>query len=84
MYGYGANLTLRDRWAIVAYIRALQKAVNGSREDLTPEQRDQLLAQNTEAPAQTGDTAEPAAGESPESTEEAAAPEAGDQASVIR
>jgi mono/diheme cytochrome c family protein len=81
MYGYGANLTLRDRWAIVAYIRALQKAVNGSVEDLTPEQRDQLLAENTEAPAQAG---EPAETDTPATSEEAAAPESGDQASMIR
>ncbi len=27
MGGYGANITVRDRWAIVAYIRALQTAV---------------------------------------------------------
>jgi hypothetical protein len=27
MGSYGGNLTVRDRWAIVAYIRALQVAV---------------------------------------------------------
>lgn len=27
MGGYGANLTLRDRWAIVAYVRTLQQRV---------------------------------------------------------
>jgi hypothetical protein len=26
MGGYGGNITLRDRWAIVAYIRSLQLA----------------------------------------------------------
>ena len=26
MNGYGANLSVRDRWAIVCYIRALQKS----------------------------------------------------------
>ena len=27
MGGYSANITVQDRWAIVAYIRALQTAV---------------------------------------------------------
>jgi hypothetical protein len=27
MGGYGANISVQDRWAIVAYIRALQTAV---------------------------------------------------------
>jgi mono/diheme cytochrome c family protein len=26
MGGYGANITVQDRWAIVAYVRALQHA----------------------------------------------------------
>ncbi len=30
MGGYGGNITLRDRWAIVAYIRALQQAAKDS------------------------------------------------------
>lgn len=45
MYGYGANLTLTERWAIVAYVRALQKAQRGTVADLTPEQRATLPAQ---------------------------------------
>ena len=28
MNGYGANLSLRDRWAVVCYVRALQRAQN--------------------------------------------------------
>ena len=44
MYGYGANLSVTDRWAIVAYVRALQKAQRGTVADLTPEQRATLPA----------------------------------------
>ena len=29
MGSYGANIPVRDRWAIVAYIRTLQAAVEG-------------------------------------------------------
>lgn len=39
MYGYGGNITVADRWAIVAYLRALQKAQLGRLSDLTPEQQ---------------------------------------------
>lgn len=39
MYGYGGNITVADRWAIVAYLRALQKAQLGRVSDLTPEQQ---------------------------------------------
>ena len=39
MYGYGGNITVVDRWAIVAYLRALQKAQLGRLSDLTPEQQ---------------------------------------------
>ena len=30
MGGYGGNITLRDRWAIIAYIRTLQQAAKDS------------------------------------------------------
>ena len=42
MYGYGGNITVADRWAIVAYVRALQKAQLGRPSDLTPEQQANL------------------------------------------
>ncbi|MCS7063258.1 MAG: cytochrome c [Methylacidiphilales bacterium] len=44
MYGYGSNIQLEDRWAIVAYIRALQRSQNASLDDLPPEQRTRLTA----------------------------------------
>lgn len=34
MNGYGANISVRDRWAIVCYIRALQRAQNVKLSDL--------------------------------------------------
>lgn len=42
MLGYGGNIPVADRWAIVAYLRALQKARQGRLADLTPEQQAQL------------------------------------------
>jgi mono/diheme cytochrome c family protein len=42
MLGYGGNIPVADRWAIVAYIRALQKAQLGRLADLTPEQQAKL------------------------------------------
>jgi len=37
MQGYAANVEVRDRWAIVAYLRALQLARLGSVADLPPD-----------------------------------------------
>ncbi len=36
MMGYGANIAVADRWAIVAYVRALQRAQNVKLSDLPP------------------------------------------------
>lgn len=36
MMGYGANIAVADRWAIVAYVRALQRAQNVRPGDLPP------------------------------------------------
>lgn len=41
MYSYGARVEPRDRWAIVAYIRALQQSRNAKLADI-PELRDKL------------------------------------------
>ncbi|MBI5707527.1 MAG: cytochrome c [Armatimonadetes bacterium] len=38
MFPYGARIDADDRWAIAAYIRALQKSQNAKASDLTPEQ----------------------------------------------
>jgi len=43
MYGYGDRITPPDRWAIVAYIRALQKSQHAAVADLPPGERARLL-----------------------------------------
>jgi Cytochrome C oxidase, cbb3-type, subunit III len=45
MYGYSAQISQRDRWAIIAYVRALQLSRNASVSDLPPELRERLLAE---------------------------------------
>ena len=39
MMGYAAQLPHADRWAIVLYVRALQRSQNASLEDVPPDQR---------------------------------------------
>ncbi len=42
MPAYAAQIPVRDRWAIIAYIRALQRSENGSIDDLPPAMQAQL------------------------------------------
>ena len=42
MYGYSAQIPPRDRWAIIAYIRALQLSRNAKAADLPAELREKL------------------------------------------
>ena len=42
---YGQKIAVRDRWAIVAYIRALQRSQNASPDDVPADQRAQLGAE---------------------------------------
>lgn len=42
MYSYGARVTPEDRWAIIAYIRALQLSQNSRWKDVPPEHRTEL------------------------------------------
>ena len=42
MGAYGANVTIEDRWAVVAYLRALQLARLGTIDDVPPELRASL------------------------------------------
>ncbi len=39
MQGYGANVPIADRWAILAYVRALQLSRLGTEQDVPAEQR---------------------------------------------
>jgi mono/diheme cytochrome c family protein len=45
MPSYAAQIPVQDRWAIIAYIRALQLSQNASIDDATPEGRAQLEQQ---------------------------------------
>ncbi len=45
MYSYAARVEPQDRWAIVAYIRALQLSQNVRYADLTEEERAEMAAQ---------------------------------------
>jgi mono/diheme cytochrome c family protein len=39
---YGDKLAVKDRWAVIAYVRALQKAAQGTADDVPPEHRSEL------------------------------------------
>jgi len=42
MPSYAAQVPVADRWAILAYVRALQRSQNATLEDVPPEARDEL------------------------------------------
>ena len=42
MYSYASRVTPEDRWAIIAYIRALQLSQNATITDVPPEERQKL------------------------------------------
>ena len=42
MGGYGANISINDRWAIVAYVRALQRSQLGSKSEVPESLKDSL------------------------------------------
>jgi mono/diheme cytochrome c family protein len=42
MPGYGAQIPVQERWAIVAYVRALQRSQRTSIEDVPPAKRNEL------------------------------------------
>ena len=42
MMSYGPNITVADRWAIIAYVRALQRSQNAAAADVPPDQLAQL------------------------------------------
>jgi len=43
MYGYSAQIPPRDRWAIIAYLRALQLSRNAPVEELPANLREKLM-----------------------------------------
>ena len=44
MMGYAAQIPHADRWAIVLYVRAMQRAANAALDDVPQNERDQLMA----------------------------------------
>jgi mono/diheme cytochrome c family protein len=56
MPDYRAQITVEDRWRIVAYIRALQLSHHATTSDVPPEDLGQLNAPETPAPAAPGAT----------------------------
>jgi hypothetical protein len=42
MGGYGPQIPVEDRWAIVAWVRVLQRAASGTLADVPPELRGEL------------------------------------------
>ncbi len=42
MMGYGDKLSVEERWAVVLYLRALQKSFNATEADLSPAQKQEL------------------------------------------
>ena len=51
MMGYAAQIPHADRWAIVLYVRAMQRAANASLDDVPQNERDQLMATPAPPPA---------------------------------
>ena len=64
MMAYGDKVTVKDRWAIIAYIRALQKSENAHLEDVPPDQKAAL-----EKEAKPENAPPPAAPQQPAKTE---------------
>jgi hypothetical protein len=60
MMGYAAQIPVADRWAIVLYVRALQRGANASFDDVPVEERGGMMA--PQAPAQTPAQQPPATG----------------------
>ena len=52
MYSYEARIPVKQRWAIAAYIRALQYSQDADKSDLSPEEI-KTLAAGTDQPAQS-------------------------------
>jgi hypothetical protein len=51
MGGYAVELSVEERWAVVAYVRALQRSQFAKLDDATPEGRTVLSANAAPAPA---------------------------------
>ena len=58
MLPYGPNVSVTDRWAIIAYLRALQRSQNATEADVPPQNRAEL---NKPAPAPAPEAPKPEA-----------------------
>ncbi|SMP70304.1 Cytochrome C oxidase, cbb3-type, subunit III [Neorhodopirellula lusitana] len=58
MPGYASQIQAKDRWAVVAYVRALQASRNGSLEDVPASQREKLKKQQIDVKAKLKKIAE--------------------------
>lgn len=61
MFGYATQVPVNDRWAIVAYVRALQLSRNATEADVPEAQREALLAGGTVPAGSDGPHVAPAA-----------------------
>jgi hypothetical protein len=58
MPGYSSQINVRDRWAIVAYVRALQASQNASLDDVPLDRRNELSKAKAEAERKLAEQAE--------------------------
>jgi mono/diheme cytochrome c family protein len=65
MYSYSAQILPRDRWAIIAYVRALQFSRNAKVAELPADLREKLSQDGSSAPA-GGDEHKPESGSAKE------------------
>jgi mono/diheme cytochrome c family protein len=63
MFGHAAQVEVNDRWAIIAYVRALQLSRNATVEDIPQAQREAVVSGRKLPPAEEGGAHAPAAGE---------------------
>ena len=67
MMAYGDKVTVKDRWAVISYIRALQKSENARLEDVPEDKRATLQAENKPADNPVKPGQEPSASAKPPS-----------------
>src|SRR3989454_8911562 len=68
MLGYSAQVPPRDRWAIIAYLRALQLSRNAKAADLPAELREKLKQSGGPSAAKPGSEPKPQTGSTKDST----------------
>ena len=58
MPGYAGQIKAKDRWAVVAFVRALQQSQNASIDSVPEDQRDQIANLRVEVQQQLAEQAE--------------------------